>query len=122
MLRLGLGSHILGGAHQGFQIRGDLIGNRCGGVCLGLVCLAVKVVNSGSGGLGGRGGAVGGLDPFQSLDAGAQLLLDLFDLGSGGALGFLDPGVFLGNQGIGILGPFRCGGVGVTECTWLLPL
>ena len=59
-----------------------------------------------------RGGAICVLDALKRLNAGADLLLQVFNLGSSGLASFFYTCVFGSNQSIGILGVFLCGGIG----------
>ena len=105
MLGRGFGGGVRGGAHNGLDVLGNLGGH-------------IVAADLGSGRSyrrgNGCGGDVGGLDPIQSLDAGAHLILNLANPQGGGPLGVLQPGVFGGDQRVIVGNGLRggCSGCG----------
>ena len=85
VMRLDLGSGFIGSTHQGFQIHGDLV---CHGFSLIRLhsFLFVTVVIKGT--VGNVCRTVCFLNALKSIDAGADLILDILDLGSSSLPGF----------------------------------
>ena len=87
MLGSGLGGGVHGGADHGLNVLGDLVSH-------------IVLLHGGGNSLNGSGGSVVFLDPVQSLNAAAQLILQLIDLGGGNLAGLFQTGVLSSQLGI----------------------